>query len=348
MLENLYTKNNMSIKEMIKELIKMILPLIISIILSKIISSLILNIMNIPVSNIAAKQISYFDLGIVGGIKYLFKTILFDYILNGLFYFPIAILNFAIITLLIISIIKSISYKKVTTLFIALGMIVSVFSLSFIQGHAAPYRTCQSFALFVAFVFMMLVQLVIESNFRNSIKTALIVIVAFINFYQISSLHNIFYMNYLRYQEEKIALINIANELQTKYNTDKPVVFIGNYELSDYIKEKLYIKQTDLRVKFIRKLGNMLNMEDMGKYSLNTDYIDKPMQTIANSYINWAMVAFGEANTPMFNWLKMLGYDLHQGNVDMINEARNIMANEPHYPSNGYIKETDEFIIVNI
>ena len=113
-------------------------------------------------------------------------------------------------------------------------------------------------------------------------------------------------------------------------------------------KRKTIYKTNRFKSKIYKKIRTHVKIEDMGKYSLNTDYIDKPMQTIANSYINWTMVAFGEANTPIFNWLKILGYHLHQGNVNMTNEARNIMANEPHYPANGYIKETDEFIIVNI
>lgn len=346
-LEILYNSKERKLKPIIIEFLKMIIPLVIGVILSSLISKIIIKVMNIPPNIHAAKQISYQTLGLIEGIKNLLKTIFFDYIIAGLFYLPITILIIAIIILILLSCIIGIKDKKVTLIITSLGAILSVFSLSFIQGEAAPYRTAQALSLFIAFVFMLLLQLIFESKAKNIVKNIAFTFVILLIFYQSAFLHKMFYLNYLKYQAEKITITNIANHLQSEHDITKPVVFVGNYKTPKYIQEKTCIKSTDTRVKIVKKFGELFNI-DIGKYNTEELYISKPMQTIINSYINWGTDAFEEPNTSLYNWIKMLGYDFNQGDINMLYKAQQMALEAPHYPNQGYIIDTDEFIIVNM
>lgn len=347
-LEILYNSKERKLKPIIIEFLKMIIPLVIGVILSSLISKIIIKVMNIPQNIYAAKQITYQTLGLIEGIKNLLKTIFFDYIIAGLFYLPITILIISIIIFILVSCILSIKNRNLNLTIVALGAIVSIFSLSIIQGEAAPYRTAQALSLFVAFVFMLLLQLIFESKAKNIVKNIVFTFVILLIFYQSAFLHKMFYLNYLKYQAEKITITNIANHLQSEHDITKPVIFVGNYEIPNYIKKQVYMKSNDSKAQFIYKLREKWDIGSE-KYSIEEEYIGKPMQTIINSYINWGMIAFEEPNTSLFNWLKLLGYDdLKQGNKEMVNEARKMSGDLPHYPEQGYIVELEDYIIVNI
>ena len=73
-------------------------------------------------------------------------------------------------------------------------------------------------------------------------------------FYQAKNLHTIFYLNYVRYEEEKNTLIKVCNEIEMHHDTDKPVIFIGEYEFSDYLTSRIYVKKDDTRMKLARNI----------------------------------------------------------------------------------------------
>lgn len=56
-----------------------------------------------------------------------------------------------------------------------------------------------------------------------------------------------------------------------------------------------------------------------------------------------------KAGTEIFKWLKLLGYTFKQGNADFLyKNAEKWKVTIPKYPEQGYILETDEYIVVNL
>lgn len=60
---------------------------------------------------------------------------------------------------------------------------------------------------------------------------------------QICSSNYWYHVNVLRDKEEKQVVCNIAKDLE-KYDKNKPVIFIGYYQLSNNIEDKYTVKKT--------------------------------------------------------------------------------------------------------
>lgn len=342
---NFLTKNEkITFKMFIQKFCILLIPALIALLLSLLIPKIAIIALNIEINNHAEKTIHYKSLGIIGGLKNLFTTMIEDYFINGLFYLPIGVFVISNIISIISGIVLSVKKKNYIFLILFLGLNVSAISLSILQGKATAYRTCQTFQIFCAFAIMILYQLIITSNINKTLKVVTTLAVCLLIFYQVKNLHTIFYLNYVRYEEEKNTLIKICNEIEMKYGTDKPVVFFGNYELSNYITEQIYVKKDDSRMKLARNFLSLLNI-DSDTY--NKDY--KYIQTNVNSYLMWSQFAFGEVNTELFKWIDILGYKLKPGSVENLSEAYNYVKSL-RQPNNNEIQiiERPEYIIVNL
>ena len=323
-LDSIYNNHNKKIKDAIINIIIMVIPMVIALIINSIISNLIFTLAGIESNaNRAAKTIMYKALGIADGIKNLISTMFYNYVVNGFLYLPITVMQISSIIMLVLGIMYSIKRKNITIFLLFLGSICSLFALSIIQGNAAPYRTCQVFQIFSAFAFMVLVQSLINTNKSKLIKNIFICLSFLIIFYQAKDLNKYFYLNYTRYEQEKLALVSMAEKLKENYDIqNKPVIFIGNYDLSNYIKERTYIKTDTLGAKIANMLVSVYNPEDERYSEEKNEYIYKPIDSNINSYLNWATMAFSEINTETLKWLDILGYDYFiQGTENMIAES---------------------------
>lgn len=319
-LDCIYNNPKKKIKDTIINLIIMVIPMVVALIINSIISNLIFTIGDIsPNANRAAKTIMYQTLGIANGIINLIKTVFYSYGVNGFLYLPITVMQIACIIMFILGIVYAVKRKNITIFLLFLGSICSLFVLSIIQGNAAPYRTCQVFQIFSAFAFMILIQSLIYTNKAKLMKNIFICLSFLVIFYQAKDLNKYFYLNYTRYEQEKIALVSMAERLKEQYDIEnKPVVFVGNYELSNYIIERCYIRTDTIGAKIANVLASNFNPNNE-KYSEKYKYIYKPIDSNINSYLNWGTRAFSEVNTEILKWLDILGYDyFKQGTENML------------------------------
>jgi len=117
-------------------------------------------------------------------------------------------------------------YKSTVPLFLFGGLLLSNLALSLIQGAATPYKSCQSFAIFVAFIGMLSCVFVRE---KAKMMLALNVIIFFVIYWQARELNLWFYNDFHRFEMDRINFINVAQEIERTCgkNSSKPVVFIG-------------------------------------------------------------------------------------------------------------------------
>lgn len=340
-LDCIYNEKDLKFVDTLKEGIKLILPLAISIVAIKIISTIIMLILNIEPSKNAAKQIAYFTEGFIPAIKHLISSAGSYYVIRGLIYFPITVLVLAMFVNFGMNIYYYVKKKNITLFLLFIGTILALFALSIIQGQGTPYRTCQVFAFFVAFTFMTFTQMILSCNKYKAVNIIVIILMFMLVFYQAKDTHNWFYINYLRYEQEKVDIIKIAEEIKSKdFNPDKPIVFIGKYRLSDYVMYKTYVSLESFRYKLASKIVNIF---DKG----NT-FDSRITHSVAVSYIDWALVAFNDGNIELFKWLERLGYRFKKGTQEMYEEATIIVNKLPAYPDEGHILETKDYIIVKL
>ena len=340
-------ESRQSIKEYILTGLKFVAPLVIAILFNFVVTNAVIIIWVKKINMYADKNILYGDLGIVGGIKNVFNTVMVKYVINGLGYLPITFLVISSLISFVLGIILSVKKRNFLIFLSILGMNLSLLMLSIIQGKASYYRTCQQFQLFISFIFMILTQCILNINIKKFLKNAFLFIMFLMIFYQVKEIYKLQYVNNLKYQKEKNDMILIANELQKKYDVkNKPVIFVGEYELPSCVKEAVGIKKGSLHYKVLDYYNKNFNN---AKIDID-NYIT--VENSVKSYVNWAKLAFvsqEKANIENIKFFKYLGYDFKEGTIDMYIEAEVISRadNLPKWPKEGSIFETDDYIAVN-
>ena len=207
------------------------------------------------------------------------------------------------------------------------------------------YRMCQSFAFFTAFIFLLLCWTLNHSNkiLVYILKKFVSVLAIYFIVLQVTTSNYWYFWDYQRYQEEVSVIEQVSNTLAQNFDISKPVVFTGQYELSDNILNHSHIKKGTFSYNFIDKIGTRIGMTPPAG-----EYDGQISQTIVNSYINWSMVAFDNNNTELYKFIHFHGIDhLKQGNAKMVEEARKLAKNMPQWPRKNSIRDIGDYIIVN-
>ena len=288
-LNSLFSEDKISFKTTAINMIKWLISLVTAIILSQAIAVLIMNINNIEQSYEAAKEIMYKTRGFGTAINNLIDSITYLYVLKGLYYLPIAILLISVVLNSILAIANAIKCKSFTIYLLFLGTGLSLIALSILQGDASPYRACQVFALYTAFTFMLFTNSIINLSINKVIKTIVVIVMFMLAFYQSKDLHKWFYLNYLRYESEKQELIAVANELNSKHDTTKPVYFVATFSMPVSVKDQVYMNTDDERYKFIHSITS--NMKTEYYWTVN----NRITQASVFPYFYWGWQAFDES-----------------------------------------------------
>lgn len=349
-IEYVYNKERFKFLDLLMKGIVFVVPLIVAIILGNIIIKILWKVFDITESQNGAKTIAYLNLGIIGGIENLIKTFIGSYVLASTYYLPITVLAISFVIFVVLAIKNSIKGKSWIVLLLFIGLCVSVIALSIVQGMASPYRTCQTFAVFVAFAFMLCVQDILEKCNIKIINGIVLTLVFIVVFYQAKELHGQFYTNYLRYENEKNTVITIGNELVKNHDISKPVYFTGSYGYAKNVTDRLIVSEDNLTGKIYNKINNIMKKINL-KYSYTSINDLRYGQTNLSSYINWSIKAFykdKKANVELIKWFNLLGYDIKAGSKDIMDKVQKTSEeNSNHFPKAGYIVETDEYIVVN-
>ncbi len=310
--------------------------LAVSLILRIAIHKILLAVMNLNAKTTGATEIEWFSgKPVIKVFTHLIKRIFVQHYIRSLLYAPLLIFVLCVVVFVIYTIYSLFKKRFFATLLMA-GMLFSTELLSVIQGTAAPYRTCQTFAVMVAFVLMLV---------ANSLrwKQAVPILLCFVCLYQATHLNYLFTLNQLRYQEEAAVINKIGQDIESSYDTSKPVVFVGGYEYSDRIAEQTQVIAGSGRYELIQGLSKItgLQIEVEGKFP----------DTNVNSVLNWSASALG--NGYMMNKLfEFHGYDLNVTNNYYEDVKRyeqlNAQSKIPAYPRDGYIVELADLIIVKL
>ena len=337
-LRFLYSDDSQNFKDVFLRGLYYLVPLIIGIIIRFLIDTTLKFALHLGLSTNASKEI-HWDRGILENLPKLFDGVVLSYCYNALVYLPITFLVITVAATLILMFWQGFKHRSLTIAVLYLGSILSLFSLTILQGVETPYRACSVFSVFTAFVFMLLLQFVEEGKFRIALKKAVVVLFCIMIIWQINDINKWFYVDYMRYEEEVNVVNLVAAEIRSNYDLDKPVVFLGDYQLSDNINQYTHAEKTSLAGKLYI---NLTGIEKNGKYAY------KFVQTNGDSFLDWAVGWNFENNvSEAHKFFKDLGYDFQADNYEMRKEAYSLTQGKPKWPQKGSIFETDKFIVVN-
>ena len=333
--------------DIFKRLITIILPLIFGILLKSIISNSLIFLLSLQKSPRGLRQIAWMSVPFISNLKRLIKDIFENYFIASASYLPILIYVIATIICLFLAIYSAVKYKSNKLLLLFFGLYLCTVSLAIVQGTISPYRTCQVFAVFIAFIFMLFNEVVSKKKIMRVIALILIFIMVL---KQSEDLSQWFYLDSLRFQQDKYIAYSLGYELNKNYDMTKPVVFIGYPKVSKYISDYRSINKNSI----VRKAQDaMISILPSKSKSFISERMDNRFnETNSNNlFAAWGVDAFMEPfhkpNIELLKFFDICGFSLVEGNLEQYNKAYIISDKMPSWPKEGSIKDEGTFIIVN-
>lgn len=313
------------------------LPMFLGVFIFKLLSKAIFIVGGISKSSYADNSLQW-SKGIFLTLKELILELGFYYGVNAFVYLPITFMVIAVLITIAMIIRYGILERSFTITILFLGSLISLIALSILQGSATKYRACLVFSVFNAFIFMLLFQFLQQLNKRIYIRIYSAVLFVFV-IWQVNDLNKWFYCDFLRYQEEENAARLVGYELEKEFDLKKPVVFVGNYQVSDYIKDMVYVKSSSITGRLVNKF---LAVEEPGKYAYKLN------QTNGVSFLDWGVGFSFPGNISQAHlFFQFLGYDFVADNEAIRLEAMELTKDKPEWPKKGSIYETENYVVVN-
>ncbi len=282
-------------------------------------------------------------------IKNLIADFSHDYFARGIVYMPIGVLVISVVAFIVLGLVAC---KKHTFLLIipGLGMLLCLVLLSLVQGSVSPYRTCQVFAAFSAFAFMLIIDCIPRNKSKSIsyIRVTALVLCGYLCFSQAAYLNQLFEANYRRSESEAFAVRQMIVDLRRDFDPDKAVIFIGDYPIDPDILEDVSISKDSYRWKLYEKV--YVGVSEILNVPHNVNILpNKLPDTNVRSHINWSRRVFSQ--TAMQKLFDYYGYSFELANYYGLYDEAVAYATEnnmPEYPQKGYIKDVGDYIIVNL
>jgi len=303
--------------------------------LEEIISNAIINICNITQDNNNAVGTAW--LSSSATLKSFFYDFIYSFVSKIFCYAPFTILFIFLAVAFVLMILQTKSTKKPILIFFYFGLALTVFFLSIYRGAESAYRTEQGIPFYISAITLLLSSKIINLNGKKALKIIASLSLVIILTVQICSSNYWYHVNVLRDKEEKQVVCNIAKDLE-KYDKNKPVIFIGYYQLSNNIKDKYAVKKDSVA-------GRIINYTSK-KAKKSYDYT--ACQTSISSYISWSIYSFSSANVELKKFFNACGYDFKLGTNEQFEEATKKYINIPSYNDSGYILDAGDYIVVKV
>lgn len=303
--------------------------------LEEIISNAIINICNITQDNNNAVGTAW--LSSSATLKSFFYDFIYSFVSKIFCYAPFTILFIFLAVAFGLMILQTKNTKKPILIFFYLGLALTVFFLSIYRGTESAYRTEQGIPFYIGAITLLLSSKIINSNGKKALKIIASLSLVIILTVQICSSNYWYHVNVLRDKEEKQVVCNIAKDLE-KYDKNKPVIFIGYYQLSNNIKDKYAVKKDSVAGKIINYTSK----------KAKKSYTYTACQTSISSYISWSIYSFSSANVELKKFFNSCGYDFKLGTNEQFKEATKKYINIPSYNDSGYILDAGDYIVVKV
>lgn len=295
------------------------------------------------------------------------------YVMYGVFayaYYPIKIYIFASVIIGITALWKSIVERDGWIFVFVIGSFVASYLLVVIEGKATYYRSAQFLPLFSAWGWLILVYNIQEiaefigkywKKRKDTIqKVSYAVIVFFLGtiiWNQCTEMNKWFYVDYLKYEDAKNTINQIAYQLEAKFDITKPIVFTGVYKLPESILADTYVPYNSPTFYKMKRLTDKIDENLLDKF-----YREEGVwvaQTPALSVIEWGRSAFG-TDEELVRFFALHGHFIQPLKKDFQNrpldengrnsaymEAEIISLEWSSFPAEDSIQDIGDYIIVH-
>ncbi len=271
----------------------------------------------------------------IGNFIYQAEVLFLNYGLRALIYYPITVLVVAELVFVCICVGNAIHKKSIVPVILGFFTLLSLYLLFCVQGSTIEYRATQPMWLFCAIV-LSLVSLIPRKQWTKIVVHCAILGIVF---YQAVFLHKVFSLDVLRWENEKQVISTIGADI-VSYPEDKPVLFVGEYQLGSYIESSLTHDPESWNGTLYTEIFYALSHQEpnMRKY----------VETNVNSVLNWSKMAMG-TQVMLQRLFAVNGFDIELYFVSE-EEYEDYMAEETAADSlmPYQILEREDYLVVNL
>ena len=348
-VDNKESKQLEGIKNYIYSMAFMLFPMVIAI-LGRSILTKVINGDRAPVKDFSINSFSSILWMIrddaLHSVKEIVRDVVINYGIHSVVVCSLKFFNLIFVVFIILIVIKNIKKKCFSFLLNSMGVVASPWLFLIIEGRVTQYRQMQALNMLEAFMLMILCYEMCRGEDRwYRIRKSMIVLASIVIIYNQSYEQNrYYYIDYLKYIEDKTRMDTIMVELCRNFDETKPLCFITdeNRKLSGVAKQYLYYNENSLEYiemsKRAESLGIELEITEEGYC---------PFQTLKNEVTVWASGAWGE-NLQMKNFYAMHGYEISLGTSEMLEKAMNLNDSLNVWPENNSIKDMGEYIVIKL
>lgn len=279
------------------------------------------------------------------------KRFFVKYYVNAVVYLPITVLVFALAFLGIYSLYHGIRKKDILLPVCIVMLVVLPIFMSLVEGLATRYRSAQYVPVVGAFAVLLAMLELRLHKLPKWVPTLGAMCMGVLLFNQCTDMNRWFYLDYLKYQDAEEVMSRIACDLEKECDTSKPVVFRGAYAVPYEISKDACVSFSSAQYGWICRLTDWLDPHLKEKFFAENGRGYVFAETPVVSTLQWGVTAFDGTSGQLIAFWKMHGYDAFrcETDLDVIEEAEGIRKEENMYgyPKEGYIKECEDYIIVN-
>ncbi len=275
------------------------------------------------------------------------KRLFVMYGVFGYAYYPIKIFVLAAIVIMIFAVWRSIRQRDGWIAVLATGAFIAAFLLAVVEGKATLYRSAQFLPLICAFGILVAIYAVAGLGGKSGkiCRGLLFVAVASILWNQCTDLNKWFYVDYNKYEYTKEYMSRIGDVLKRDFDTNKPVIFTGEWENPKSIVADAYVDIGSETFFKMQRITSMVDEHLLEKfYRIHGVWV---AQTPSLSVISWGKNAFG-TDEELVRFMAHHGYTI-QPRVDdtYYEEAEKYAVDMPSFPAEGSIEDMGDYIIVH-
>lgn len=271
-------------------------------------------------------------------------------------YYPIKIFVTASLVIGCYCLYRTVRNRDPWVFLLCIGGFVASFLLAIVEGKATLYRSAQFLPVICGYGALLLVyacrglwnvqEMHKTSNmFRKIGRLLVTVTLCAILWNQCTDLNHWFYVDYMKYENAKEVASRIAYDLKHEFDTSKPIVFTGTYEVPQEIIKDAYVGYNTEVFYRMKRITDRVDEHLLEKFY--RPYGVWVAQTPSLSVINWGKYAFDD-NSELVRFFAMHGHELKpQLDKSVYADAENYALDLPGYPRKGYIVDRGEYLIVN-
>ena len=353
LLDRLYSKEKYSLKMFVREALSGIIPVVTGVIFRSVVSNILPTILKIEtegkIINAHSGSFKYWFMNnpiII--LKDLIYKFIARYFLSGAYFGWVKIL-WILILLCIVYIVYLLAKKKVIATLMIVLMSMIPWLLVIYEMEMTPYRAMQGLMMWMAAVGLVASEFLITfcKKKRTEITMSIIVglFIVCVAFLQVRDSYTYYKLDFDTYQKDLRYLDELNTFLQEKYK-DKPVVFVGRYQMPEELCKRAYfLKGTEE----YNKIANTINLGKTKAFGYYCDDNGYQLYDVAHvDPLAWAAYANPSyQNGEIIDFFNMHGYNINKlENPDF----DSIMDSAPVdiWPSEGSVVEYDEYIVVRI